>query len=150
MITYFNNENLLDSDADVLVCTVNMVGVMGKGLALEVKRRWPEIENSYQLAIENGDLAIGRVWASRVGDLFDDKLILLFPTKNHWKNPSRMSYIDGGLESLVSWISDNNIKSIAIPPLGCGNGGLSWLEVLPRIETVMSEVDCEIEIYPPQ
>ncbi len=150
MITYFNNENLLDSDADVLVCTVNMVGVMGKGLALEVKRRWPEIENSYQLAIENGDLAIGRVWASRVGDLFDDKLILLFPTKNHWKNPSRMSYIDRGLESLVSWISDNNIKSIAIPPLGCGNGGLSWLEVLPRIETVMSEVVCEIEIYPPQ
>jgi O-acetyl-ADP-ribose deacetylase (regulator of RNase III) len=150
LITYFNNENLLDSDADVLVCTVNMVGVMGKGLALEVKRRWPEIENSYQLAIENGDLAIGRVWASRVGDLFDDKLILLFPTKNHWKNPSRMSYIDRGLESLVSWISDNNIKSIAIPPLGCGNGGLSWLEVLPRIETVMSEVVCEIEIYPPQ
>ena len=150
MITYFNNENLLNSDADVLVCTVNMVGVMGKGLALEVKRRWPEIENSYQLAIENGDLAIGRVWASRVGDLFDDKLILLFPTKNHWKNPSRMSYIDRGLESLVSWISDNNIKSIAIPPLGCGNGGLSWLEVLPRIETVMSEVVCEIEIYPPQ
>jgi O-acetyl-ADP-ribose deacetylase (regulator of RNase III) len=150
LITYFNNENLLNSDADVLVCTVNMVGVMGKGLALEVKRRWPEIENSYQLAIENGDLAIGRVWASRVGDLFDDKLILLFPTKNHWKNPSRMSYIDRGLESLVSWISDNNIKSIAIPPLGCGNGGLSWLEVLPRIETVMSEVVCEIEIYPPQ
>ena len=150
MITYFVDKNLLDSDADVLVCTVNMVGVMGKGLALEVKRRWPEIENSYQLAIENGDLAIGRVWASRVGDLFDDKLILLFPTKKHWKNPSRMSYINEGLESLVSWISNNNIKSIAIPPLGCGNGGLSWLEVLPRIETVMSEVVCEIEIYPPQ
>lgn len=150
MITYIENGNLLDSDADVLVCTVNMAGVMGKGLALEVKRRWPEIENAYQSAIENGDLAIGRVWASRVGDLFDDKLILLFPTKNHWKNPSRMSYIDVGLESMASWIADNNIESIAIPPLGCGNGGLLWSEVLPRIETAMSAVDCEIEIFPPQ
>ncbi len=150
MITYFDNANLLDSDADVLVCTVNMVGVMGKGLALEVKRRWPEIENSYQFAIENDDLAIGRVCASQVGDLFDEKLILLFPTKNHWKNPSRMSYIDEGLQSLVLWIADNNIKSIAIPPLGCGNGGLLWIEVLPKIESALCELDCDIEIYSPQ
>ncbi len=149
MITEVRGD-LLKAEVDALVNTVNMMGVMGKGLALQFKKAYPEMYDEYVWSLENGYLKMGRVtyWIE-----CSDKLpnyILNFPTKIHWRDPSQLSYIEAGLDYLVDLIPDLGIKSIAIPPLGCGLGGLNWKDVEPLIREKLGELeDVDIRLYVP-
>ncbi|MCX5746412.1 MAG: macro domain-containing protein [Proteobacteria bacterium] len=124
--------NLLAAEVDALVNTVNTEGVMGKGLALQFKKAFPEAFSSYDRACKAGEVEVGRMHVVR--SLASPHFILNFPTKKHWRNPSRLEYIEAGLRDLVAQVRAFGIRSIAVPPLGCGNGGLDWSDVRPRIE----------------
>lgn len=126
--------NLLTSDVDALVNTVNTVGVMGKGIALQFKRAFPANFRAYQAACKRGEVQLGHVWAFDTGVLGPRRYVLNFPTKQHWRSSSRLGDIAAGLESLVATVDELKISSVAIPALGCGNGGLSWSDVRPLIE----------------
>jgi O-acetyl-ADP-ribose deacetylase (regulator of RNase III) len=142
--------NLLDADADALVNPVNTVGVMGKGIALQFKEAFPHNYQVYRRACKDKLFDIGDILA--VNDLnsySQEKLIINFPTKKHWRQPSEYSYIESGLEALSAYINDNKVKSIAIPPLGCGNGGLDWRVVRQMIELHLSALDTDIQLYEP-
>lgn len=132
MITYGAGD-LLQADTDALINTVNCVGVMGKGIALQFKRRYPDMFAAYEKACKSGDVTIGKMFVFETGQLEGPKFIINFPTKKHWRSPSQLSYIDAGLVDLIRVIRDLEITSIAIPPLGAGNGGLDWLSVEPRL-----------------
>ncbi len=121
----FRQGNLLEADADGLVNTVNCVGVMGKGIALQFKQAFPENLREYELACRRGDVQLGDMFVVRLGHLTCPRYIINFPTKNHWKARSRLDDIRRGLAALVAVVRDLGIESIAIPPLGCGNGGLN-------------------------
>src|SRR5271157_2289289 len=123
--------NLLAADVDALVNTVNTEGVMGKGLALQFKKAFPENFASYERACEAGEVVPGRMHI--VPRLTSPRFIINFPTKKLWRNPSKLEYVRDGLRDLVLHVQRLDIKSIAIPPLGCGNGGLNWAEVKPLI-----------------
>ncbi len=128
--------NLLSSDVDALVNTVNTDGVMGKGLALQFKKAFPENFASYERACRAGEVAIGQMFVVR--RLASPRFIINFPTKKHWRQPSRLEFIKSGLADLVRHVRTLGIESIAIPPLGCGNGGLSWSDVRPLIVTAFA------------
>lgn len=132
--------NLLDAEADALVNTVNCVGVMGKGLALQFKQASPENFRAYERACRAGEVKPGHMLTVPTGKLTGPKYIVNFPTKRHWKGNSRIEDIDAGLHALVQEIQRLGIKSIAVPPLGCGNGGLRWEDVLPRIEAALGQL----------
>jgi O-acetyl-ADP-ribose deacetylase (regulator of RNase III) len=142
MITYLKGD-LLHSPAQVLVNTVNVVGVMGKGIALEFKNCYPEMFRYYQQLCDEKILDVGKLslWKS------EDKWILLFPTKKHWRNPSKMEYIETGLQKFVQSYYRFGIESIAFPRLGCGNGKLQWSEVKPLMEKYLGELPIQIYIY---
>ena len=123
MITFIKG-NLFEAEAEALVNTVNTVGVMGKGIALQFSRAFPEIVQPYKQACESGELAIGRVFTVRLSMLDGPKYVINFPTRKHWKGSSKIEFIRSGLESLKQEIDRLGIKSVAIPPLGCGLGGL--------------------------
>ena len=138
--------NLLESKQQALVNTVNLEGFMGKGIAYQFKQQFPKNNEAYMKACRNGDIAIGKVFTFKE----DDKIIINFPTKDRWREKAKFEYIKEGLKSLIKAIKENNIKSIAIPPLGCGNGGLSWSSVKPTIEQAMLEVsNVDVLIYEP-
>src|SRR5690349_4931832 len=120
----FVQGNLFDSRCDAWVNTVNCVGVMGKGIALEFKKQFPEMFESYQIACNAGIVKTGKMYV--VSRLFHPRWIINFPTKQHWKNPSHIGWIETGLQDLVRIIEKEGIESIAIPALGCSNGGLEW------------------------
>lgn len=142
--------NLLDADVDALVNTVNTVGVMGKGIALQFKRAFPENFKVYERACKNREFQVGEVLAVKVSELTNPRYIINFPTKAHWKGNSKIEYIENGLKSLVTTIDRLGIKSIALPPLGCGLGGLAWPDVLQAIErTLGSLTDVEILVFEP-
>lgn len=126
--------NLLTQDVDALVNTVNTQGVMGKGIALQFKRAWPEMFRDYQAACQRGEVVPGQmhVWPTQAS--VGPKYIVNFPTKRHWRQRSRLSDIVDGLRDLTRVIQELGIRSVAVPPLGCGNGGLAWQDVRPRIE----------------
>jgi len=126
--------DLLKADVDALVNTVNTVGVMGKGIALQFKRAYPGMFRDYEKACKKGEVEVGRMHVWETGALDGPRFIINFPTKKHWRAKSRMSYIDDGLEDLARVIVAEGITSIAIPPLGAGNGGLPWASVKTRIE----------------
>lgn len=132
--------NLLEADVEALVNTVNTVGVMGKGIALQFKKAFPDNFEAYKREFDAGRLEIGRVFVYQVGGITNPRYIINFPTKKHWRERSRIKFIREGLKSLVEAIRILNISSIAIPPLGCGNGGLHWDEVRPLIEEAMAQV----------
>lgn len=121
--------DLLKEPVDALVNTVNCVGVMGKGIALQFKMAFPENFKVYKKACDNKKIQIGKVFVTETGKLFQPKYIINFPTKVHWKEKSKLEYIQKGLDDLIEKIKDIKIKSIALPPLGCGNGGLNWKDV---------------------
>lgn len=148
MIRYIKGD-LLSSTAEALVNTVNTVGVMGKGIALQFKNRFPKNYKIYQDACKNKTFKTGEVLVVREGDLLNQKIIINFPTKSHWKADSKYEYISSGLESLKAAIIENNIKSIAIPPLGCGNGGLEWERVKIMIDESLCDIDCDVIVYTP-
>ncbi|UFS94846.1 macro domain-containing protein [Nocardia huaxiensis] len=142
--------NLLRADAEALVNTVNTVGVMGKGIALQFRRAYPEMFETYREACERGDVQIGQMYIWEPGTLQGPRFIINFPTKRHWRSRSRLADIQAGLIDLASTIERLQIRSIAIPPLGCGNGGLPWSDVEPLIVSALEPmVDVDVRIYPP-
>jgi O-acetyl-ADP-ribose deacetylase (regulator of RNase III) len=141
--------NLLEADAEALVNTVNTVGVMGKGIALQFKRAFPENFRAYEKASKRGDLEIGKMFIFDLGEFSSPRFVINFPTKEHWRGNSRLEYIESGLKDLVKEVKRLNIKSIAIPALGCSNGGLDWQDVYPRIEKAFANETAEVLLYAP-
>lgn len=130
--------NLLKTEADALVNTVNCVGFMGKGVALQFKQAFPENYEAYRRACDTGEVQPGRMFVYATGSMIPPFYIINFPTKRHWRGKSRMEDIEAGLAALVAEVQRLGIRSIAIPPLGCGLGGLDWNDVRPRIEQALS------------
>ena len=125
--------NLLDADVEALVNTVNTVGHMGKGIALQFKQAFPENFRAYAQAVRKGAVEPGRMLVVPTGFVTNPRYIINFPTKRHWRGRSRIEDIEAGLEALVHDVRRLGIQSVAVPPLGCGNGGLDWRDVKPRI-----------------
>jgi len=149
MIQYIKG-NLLESKAQALVNTVNTVGIMGKGIALQLKNQFPNNFKIYAKACKEKTFDIGQLLITEdTSLLYGNKIIINFPTKTDWRKPSEYEYIERGLQELVKIIREKQIKSIAIPPLGAGNGGLNWAKVKTILEKYLSEIDCEIQIYQP-
>lgn len=143
--------DILKDEAEAIVNTVNCVGVMGRGIALQFKNAWPENFKAYAAACKREEVKPGHMFMFEVGQLTSPRYIVNFPTKRHWRGRSRMEDIESGLRALVSEIQARGIKSIAIPPLGSGLGGLEWSEVRPLIEAAMRAVpDVLVRLYEPK
>ena len=130
--------NLLEADAEALVNTVNCVGHMGKGIALQFKQAFPDNFKAYARAVKAGEVVPGRMFIFETGMMMNPRYIINFPTKRHWRGKSRIGDIKTGLEALVHDLQRLEIHSIAVPPLGCGNGGLEWSVVRPMIEAALA------------
>ena len=141
MIELNKNGNIIETDAEALVNTVNTVGVMGKGVALQFKKAYPDNFKKYEKAAKDNKVQIGKVFVTETGKFTNPKYIINFPTKKHWRYPSKLEWIKEGLIDLQAFILKNNIKSIAIPPLGCGNGKLNWRDVKPLIEKALADIE---------
>lgn len=142
--------NLLEANAEALVNTVNCVGIMGKGIALQFKQAFPGNFREYEKACQAGEVRIGEMFVHATHDLLNPKYLINFPTKRHWKGKSRIEDIKAGLKALVDEVSRLGIQSIAIPPLGCGNGGLSWEEVRPLIYAAFAGLpEVQVLLYEP-
>lgn len=142
--------NLLESDAEALVNTVNTVGIMGKGIALQFREAFPENYRIYKRACQNNELHVGELLITQESTLLHGmKTIVNFPTKIHWRYPSEYSYIAQGLKTLRKEIKERHISSIAIPPLGSHNGGLDWMKVKEMVETELEGMNCKIYLYEP-
>lgn len=142
MIKYIKGD-LFHSPAKILVNTVNTVGVMGKGIALEFRKQYPEMFYRYKQLCEEGKLDIGNLFLWRK----EKKWVLLFPTKRHWRNPSKIEYIESGLQKLAENWDKLGADSIAFPRLGCGNGGLDWNDVRPLMEKYLRNLPLQIYVY---
>ena len=150
MIEYKTGD-ILSENADALVNTVNCVGFMGRGIALQFKQAWPENFNAYAAACKRHEVQPGRMFIYATGHLTPPRFIVNFPTKRHWRGKSRMEDIESGLKALVEEIRARDIRSIAIPPLGAGLGGLNWSHVRSRIDRALSELpDVRVIVFEPQ
>ena len=150
MIEYTSG-NILQCDADALVNTVNCMGVMGRGIALQFKNAYPDNFKAYAAACKHQAVQPGRMFVFETGQLNTPRFIINFPTKRHWRGKSRIEDIELGLIDLAEIIQKKRIHSIAIPPLGAGLGGLDWNDVRPRIEHALSDlVDVHILIFEPK
>jgi O-acetyl-ADP-ribose deacetylase (regulator of RNase III) len=146
----FKQGNLLEEKAEAIVNTVNCVGIMGKGIALQFKRAYPENFRQYAKACKASVVQPGRMFTVATGSLFNPRYIINFPTKGHWKDKSKIEDIKSGLIALIAEVKQLGITSIAIPPLGCGNGGLNWAEVKPLIESAGAQLpNVRIIIFEP-
>jgi len=149
MITYTQG-NLLDADVEAVVNTVNTVGVMGKGIALMFKEAFPENYKAYEAAAKRKEIRIGHMFVTERRELIGPRWIVNFPTKKHWRQPAKIEWIVEGMRDLKRVIIEKQIRSIAVPPLGCGNGGLDWNDVRPKIEATLKELqDVKIIAYEP-
>lgn len=150
MIVYKHGD-ILKEDAEALINTVNCMGVMGRGIALQFKNAYPGNFKAYQKACKNNELQPGRMFVFETGSLTNPRYIINFPTKRHWRGKSRIEDIEIGLKALIEMVRQYNIKSIAIPPLGSGLGGLDWLVVRPLIEDAFKSLsDVRVIIYEPK
>ncbi|MBP0017594.1 MAG: macro domain-containing protein [Cyanobacteria bacterium SBLK] len=146
----FKQGNLLEEKTEALTNTINCVGVMGKGIALQFKRAYPENFRAYKKACDAKQVQPGRMFVFATETLFNPRYIINFPTKNHWRGKSKLTDIKTGLNALVAEICKHDIKSIAIPPLGCGNGGLDWEQVKPAIVNAFKDfTEIEVIIFEP-
>jgi len=146
----FTQGNLLEARAEALVNTVNTVGVMGKGIALMFKERFAENMRLYAAACKAKQVQTGRMFVTEVRELDGPHWIVNFPTKQHWKAPSQMIWVVEGLQDLRRFLIEKQVKSIAIPPLGAGNGGLEWAEVREQIESALGDLpNVEIVVFEP-
>lgn len=136
----FKQGNLLDEPVEAVVNTVNTVGVMGKGIALMFREAFPDNFKAYAAACKRNEVVVGKMFVTENHALTGPRFIINFPTKKHWIHPSRMDYITAGLADLVRVIRERDIHSVALPPLGCGSGGLEWSAVRPVIEHVLSDL----------
>lgn len=149
MIEYTTGD-ILRCEAEALVNTVNCVGVMGRGIALQFKNEFPGNFKAYAAACKRGELQPGRMFVVETGALTPPRTIINFPTKRHWRGKSRMEDIESGLVALVATIRERGIRSIAIPPLGSGLGGLDWAQVRPRVEAALRELeDVRVMVFEP-
>ncbi|MBX9827004.1 MAG: macro domain-containing protein [Xanthobacteraceae bacterium] len=137
----FQTGNIFDSGAEALVNTVNCVGVMGRGVALQFKNNYPDNFKAYAAACARGEVQPGRMFVIETGHLTHPKWIINFPTKRHWRGKSRLEDIESGLRALKQEIVSRDIKSIALPPLGSGLGGLPWQDVRKSIEHALGELN---------
>jgi O-acetyl-ADP-ribose deacetylase (regulator of RNase III) len=146
----FTQGNLLDADVEALVNTVNTVGVMGKGVALMFKEAFPRNFKEYEAACKRNEVRVGRMFVTETGELMGPKWIINFPTKVHWRQRTKMEWITEGLKDLKSVLQEKNIRSVAVPPLGCGNGGLDWRDVRPAIEDALGSLSgVDVIVYEP-
>jgi O-acetyl-ADP-ribose deacetylase (regulator of RNase III) len=148
-VVEFVTGNLLEADAEALVNTVNTKGVMGKGVALQFKRAFPENYQAYRAACAAGRVQLGRMFVFDSGRMERPRYIINFPTKDHWRSRSRLADIDAGLEDLRRVLAELKIESVALPPLGCGLGGLRWADVRPRIERALGTVPVRVLVFEP-
>ncbi len=143
--------DILECEADALVNTVNCVGVMGRGIALQFKKAFPENFKAYRQACEREEVRIGEMFVFETGRLVQPRYVVNFPTKRHWRSKSRLEDIEAGLEALVTVIRERGIRTIAIPPLGSGLGGLPWSDVKRRIEAALGQLeDVQVFVYEPR
>lgn len=150
MIEY-KTGSILTEDAEAIVNTVNCVGVMGRGIALQFKQTFPANFKAYEAACKRGEVVPGKMFVFPTGSMLNPRFIVNFPTKRHWKGKSRLEDIEAGLVALAQELRERGIRSIAIPPLGCGLGGLDWNDVRPRIEAALSEfTELRSVVYEPQ
>lgn len=146
----FARGNLLEAKVEALVNTVNTVGVMGKGVALMFKEAYPENFKAYEAACRKKEVKVGHMFVTEPQSLIGPKWIINFPTKEHWRGDSKMVWIEAGLKDLRRVIAEKKIRSIAIPPLGSGNGGLNWSDVRPKLEAALRALnDVRVIIYEP-
>ncbi len=149
-MTEYVEGNILEADAQALVNTVNTVGIMGKGIALQFKKAFPEMFGEYEAACDREEVEMGKMHIFDRGGLFNPRYIINFPTKKHWKGKSKIEHIQAGLRDLINRVKGLHITSIAVPPLGCGHGGLNWDEVRPLIVEAFEELpDVRVLIYQP-
>lgn len=148
------HNDLLKQQADAIINTVNCVGIMGKGIALQFKKAFPENYKAYAKACKNNEVKIGKMFVYQTGFLdsnIHSKYIINFPTKEHWRGNSKIEYIEEGLDDLYNVIQNLNIKTLAMPPLGCGNGGLNWSDVKKLIINKLSPIeDLILYLYEPR
>lgn len=145
----FTTGNMFDCEAEAIVNTVNTVGVMGKGVALQFKERFPVNYSLYEAACKNGEVQIGKMFITSTNSLMNPKWIINFPTKKHWMHKSNYAYIENGLDDLLEQINILNIQSIALPPLGAGQGGLKWEKVKQIIINKLGSLKIDITIFEP-
>lgn len=146
----FTTGNLLDADVEALVNTVNTVGVMGKGIALQFRKAFPRVYDAYRAACDAGEVKPGQMLVTQTGQVSGPRLVINFPTKRHWRGKSRIEDIDAGLRDLVRVLDEWDVRSVAVPPLGCGNGGLAWSLVRPRIECALRDLkQTHVLLYEP-
>lgn len=149
-IRLMHGDLLKQDDVDAIVNTVNCVGVMGKGIALQFKNKWPENYKAYQKACADGEVRPGKMFLFESGGLVKPNFIINFPTKTQWKAKSKIEFIRDGLVDLIIQVKRLGIRSIAVPPLGCGNGGLDWHEVRPLIENAFQALpSVEVRLFEP-
>ncbi|MBK8196501.1 MAG: macro domain-containing protein [Lewinellaceae bacterium] len=148
MITY-KTGNLLAANTQALVNTVNTVGIMGKGIALQFKETFPENYRAYSAACKKGEVQIGKMFVTATNRMDGIKYIINFPTKKHWRHPSKLEYIRSGLIDLRKIIVEKNIQSVAMPPLGCGNGGLNWADVKQLIDYYLVDLPITLIVFEP-
>ena len=150
----FVQGNLFDSRAEALVNAVNTVGVMGRGVALEFKHRFPENYRAYHIACKREELIVGKMFTFDLGretSLDQPRWIINFPTKQHWRNPSKLEFVRAGTEDFVRVIESHGITSVALPALGCGTGGLEWKTVRGLLEVVLEPLDhVAFEVFEPR
>jgi O-acetyl-ADP-ribose deacetylase (regulator of RNase III) len=150
VIRLVQGDLLKQDDVDAIVNTVNCVGVMGKGIALQFKNKWPENFRRYAIACKAGQVRLGRMFVYDAGGLLKPHYIINFPTKDHWREASQLKFIRDGLVDLVAQVRRLNICSIAIPSLGCGNGGLEWKDVHPLIREAFEPLsDVQVRLLEP-
>ncbi len=143
--------DILKAKADALVNTVNCVGVMGRGIALQFSKAFPEVFRAYEAACQRGEVQPGRVLSYDLNRFEQPHYVINLPTKKHWRGKSRMEYIEAGLDALVEEVRRLGLKSVAVPPLGCGLGGLDWSQVRPRIQRAFEAMpDVHVLLFEPK
>ena len=144
----YTTGDIFKADAEALVNPVNCVGVMRKGLALQFENAYPDNFEAYRSACKRGAVVPGQMFIFKTGASTNPRYIINFPTKRHWRNKSRIEDVESGLQALAEDLISWGIRSVAVPPLGCGLGGLEWSEVRPRIESYLAHLtDVDVIIY---
>lgn len=147
----FSHGNLLQADVEALINTVNTAGVMGKGIALQFKQAFPANFVAYEKAAKRGEIMPGKMFVFETGAFSNPRYIINFPTKRHWRGKARLDDIETGLQDLIQVLRDKKIHSVAVPPLGCGFGGLDWEEVRPLITSALESLpEVHALVYPPE
>lgn len=148
---HYTSGDILRADAEAIVNTVNCVGVMGRGIALQFKKAWPDNFKAYKKACDAKAVRPGQMFVFPTGQLTNPRYIVNFPTKRHWRGASRLEDIESGLAALAEWIVESGVQSIAIPPLGAGLGGLDWFVVKTKIEQALGKLESvDIHVFEPK